>query len=143
MAANWAVMAASAAGVISAEQAMVLVRERGNAMATASAVTPTGMSAVVGGDEDEVIAAIERHGLTISEQYQISRSLNALTAQPWFAWHSAPEIRWRITRPRPRFSSSGKSGRLRSRFPTTTAKLRQSALSQELPFTSPLGKYTA
>ncbi len=42
-----------------------------------------------------------------------------------------------------RFSSSGKSGRLRSRFPTTTAKLRQSALSQELPFTSPLGKYTA
>lgn len=58
------ITAASAAGVISAEQAMVLVRERGNAMATASAVTATGMSAVVGGDEDEVIAAIERHGLT-------------------------------------------------------------------------------
>ncbi|WP_068396462.1 acyltransferase domain-containing protein [Kribbia dieselivorans] len=58
------ITAATAAGVISAEQAMVLVRERGNAMAAASAVTPTGMSAVIGGNEDEVIAAIEKHGLT-------------------------------------------------------------------------------
>lgn len=58
------ITAASAAGVISAEQAMVFVRERGRAMAAASAVTPTGMSAVVGGDADDVLAAIERHGLT-------------------------------------------------------------------------------
>ncbi len=58
------ITAASAAGVISAEQAMVFVRERGKAMAAASAVHPTGMSAVVGGDLDEVLAAIERHGLT-------------------------------------------------------------------------------
>ena len=48
------ITAAAAAGVMSAEQAMVFVRERGNAMAAASAVTPTGMSAVVGGDPDEV-----------------------------------------------------------------------------------------
>ncbi len=58
------ITAASAAGVISAEQAMVFVRERGRAMAEASAVTPTGMSAVVGGDPDEVLAALEKHGLT-------------------------------------------------------------------------------
>lgn len=58
------ITAAAAAGVISAEQAMVFVRERGRAMAEASAVTPTGMSAVLGGDEAEVLAAIERHGLT-------------------------------------------------------------------------------
>ena len=58
------VTAASAAGVISAEQAMVFVRERGRAMAEASAVQPTGMSAVIGGDPDEVSAAISRHGLT-------------------------------------------------------------------------------
>lgn len=57
------ITAASAAGVISAEQAMVFVRERGRAMAEASAVTPTGMSAVVGGDADEVSAALGRHGL--------------------------------------------------------------------------------
>ena len=56
--------AAAAAGVITAEQAMVLVAQRGRAMAAASAVTPTGMSAVVGGEPDEVLSAIDRHGLT-------------------------------------------------------------------------------
>ena len=51
-------------GAITAEQAMVLVRERGKAMAEAAAVTPTGMTAVLGGDRDEVLAAIDKHGLT-------------------------------------------------------------------------------
>ncbi|GAB3684701.1 acyltransferase domain-containing protein [Angustibacter aerolatus] len=57
------ITAAAGAGVLSAEQAMVFVRERGKGMAAASAVTPTGMSAVVGGDADEVTAAIAGHGL--------------------------------------------------------------------------------
>jgi len=56
--------AAARAGVISAEQAMVLVRERGRAMADAAAVTPTGMSAVLGGERDDVLAKIAEHGLT-------------------------------------------------------------------------------
>lgn len=56
--------AAAGARAITAEQAMVLVRERGNAMADAAAVTATGMTAVLGGDRDEVLAAVERHGLT-------------------------------------------------------------------------------
>ena len=56
--------AATGARVITAEQAMVLVRERGNAMAAASAVTPTGMTAVLGGDRDEVLSKLEQHGLT-------------------------------------------------------------------------------
>lgn len=56
--------AATGARVITGEQAMVLVRERGNAMAEAAAVTPTGMTAVLGGDRDEVLAAIAAHGLT-------------------------------------------------------------------------------
>ena len=56
--------AAAAAGVLSVEQAMVLVRERGRGMAAASAVTPTGMTAVLGGDRDRVLAAIAAHGLT-------------------------------------------------------------------------------
>ena len=43
---------------------MVLVRERGNAMAEAAAVTPTGMTAVLGGDRDEVLARSSKHGLT-------------------------------------------------------------------------------
>ncbi|MDO5498260.1 MAG: acyltransferase domain-containing protein [Propionibacteriaceae bacterium] len=58
------ITAAAGAGVLTAEQAMILVRERGKAMATASAVTPTSMTAMVGGNPEEVLAAIERHGLT-------------------------------------------------------------------------------
>ncbi len=58
------ITAAAGAGVLSAEQAMVFVRERGRAMAAASAVTATGMTAVLGGAPDEVAAALERHGLT-------------------------------------------------------------------------------
>lgn len=57
------IAAATGARVISAEQAMVLVRERGLAMAEAAAVTPTGMTAVLGGDREEVLATLERHGL--------------------------------------------------------------------------------
>jgi [acyl-carrier-protein] S-malonyltransferase len=56
--------AAAGARAISAEQAMVLVRERGKAMAEAAAATPTGMTAVLGGDRDEVLAALAAHGLT-------------------------------------------------------------------------------
>ncbi|MDI2129243.1 ACP S-malonyltransferase [Yinghuangia seranimata] len=56
--------AAAGTGVITAESAMVLVRERGKAMAAAAAVTETGMSAVLGGDADAVVAKITEHGLT-------------------------------------------------------------------------------
>ena len=56
--------AAAASGAVSAADAMVLVRERGRAMAEAAAVTPTGMTAVLGGDREQVLATLERHGLT-------------------------------------------------------------------------------
>jgi len=52
------------AGVLSADDAMRLVSVRGAAMAAASAAEPTGMTAVLGGDEETVLAAIARHGLT-------------------------------------------------------------------------------
>ena len=58
------ITAAVGAGVLTAEQAMVFVRERGKAMAQASAVTQTGMAAVLGGDKEEVIAAATEVGLT-------------------------------------------------------------------------------
>jgi [acyl-carrier-protein] S-malonyltransferase len=58
------ITAAAGIGVISAEQAMVLVRERGEAMAEAAATTPTSMTAVLGGDRDEILAKLETHGLT-------------------------------------------------------------------------------
>jgi len=56
--------AAAGAGAITPEQAMVLVRERGKAMATAAATTPTSMTAVLGGDRDEVLASLTQHRLT-------------------------------------------------------------------------------
>jgi [acyl-carrier-protein] S-malonyltransferase len=52
------------AGVLGTDDAMRLVRVRGTAMAAASAAEPTGMTAVLGGDEDAVLAAIADHGLT-------------------------------------------------------------------------------
>lgn len=58
------ITAAVGAGVLSAEQAMVFVRERGRAMAAASAVAQTGMSAVLGGDPEVVVAKAQEHGLT-------------------------------------------------------------------------------
>jgi [acyl-carrier-protein] S-malonyltransferase len=43
---------------------MVLVRERGKEMAKASAITPTGMSAILGGERAAVLSAISTLGLT-------------------------------------------------------------------------------
>ncbi|HEU5160700.1 MAG TPA: ACP S-malonyltransferase [Streptosporangiaceae bacterium] len=57
-------VAAVLAGVLSAEAALVFVRERGRAMAGAAAVTETGMTAVLGGRPDDVLAAIDKHDLT-------------------------------------------------------------------------------
>ncbi|MCB1290211.1 ACP S-malonyltransferase [Mycolicibacterium sp.] len=47
------------AGVISADDAVRLAAVRGSEMAKACALEPTGMSAVLGGDEDEVLARLE------------------------------------------------------------------------------------
>jgi [acyl-carrier-protein] S-malonyltransferase len=52
------------AEVISPEDAMRLVRVRAQGMAAAAAAEATGMTAVLGGDEAAVLAAIEAHGLT-------------------------------------------------------------------------------
>jgi len=56
--------AGAIAGVLSADDAMRLVRVRGQAMASAAAQQPTGMTAVLGGDEAGVLDSIAAHGLT-------------------------------------------------------------------------------
>lgn len=56
--------AAATAGVLSPADTMTLVRARGRAMAEAAAVTDTGMSAVLGGEPEAVVAHLERLGLT-------------------------------------------------------------------------------
>jgi len=52
------------AGVIAADDAMRLVGVRGAAMAAATQAAATGMTAVLGGDEQVVLDALARHGLT-------------------------------------------------------------------------------
>jgi [acyl-carrier-protein] S-malonyltransferase len=60
--------AAAVAGALSPETALVLVRERGRAMAEASVTPPTGMSAVLGGEPAEVDAALASLGLTAANR---------------------------------------------------------------------------
>ncbi len=56
--------AAAAAGVLSEEDALRLVGIRGRAMAEAAAAEDTGMAAVIGGDQDAVVARLEELELT-------------------------------------------------------------------------------
>lgn len=90
------ITAASAAGVISAEQAMVLVRERGRSMAHAATVTPTGMSAVLGGDPDEVLDAITSHGLTPANVNGGGQVVAAGTLEQLAALADAPPTKARV-----------------------------------------------
>ncbi len=55
--------AAALGGVLSPETAITLAGARGREMAAACALEPTGMSAILGGDPDEVLAAIGAAGL--------------------------------------------------------------------------------
>ncbi|WP_035849444.1 ACP S-malonyltransferase [Kitasatospora azatica] len=58
------ITAAALAGVLGATDALTFVRERGRAMAEAAAVTETGMTALLGGEPEEVAAKLAELGLT-------------------------------------------------------------------------------
>jgi len=60
--------AAAVSGALSPAEAVALAGRRGAEMAGACALTPTGMSAVLGGDAEEVVAAIEAVGLTAANR---------------------------------------------------------------------------
>lgn len=60
--------AAAAAGVLQENDALALVATRGRAMAEAAALTETGMAAVVGGTESDVLEKIAAHGLTAANR---------------------------------------------------------------------------
>jgi len=89
--------AAAGARAITAEQAMVLVRERGNAMAEAASATPTGMTAVLGGDRDEVLATLERHGLTAANDNGPGQVVAAGTREQLDALAADPPPKARLT----------------------------------------------
>jgi [acyl-carrier-protein] S-malonyltransferase len=88
--------AAAGARAISAEQAMVLVRERGNAMADAAATTATGMTAVLGGDREEVLASLERHGLTPANDNGPGQVVAAGTMEQLAAFADEPPAKARL-----------------------------------------------
>jgi [acyl-carrier-protein] S-malonyltransferase len=89
--------AAAAAGAVSPEQAMVLVRERGKAMARAAAETPTSMTAVLGGDREDVLAAIDKHGLTAANDNGPGQVVAAGTVEQLAALADEPPARARLT----------------------------------------------
>lgn len=90
------ITAAAAVGVLSAEQAMVLVRERGRQMAAASAARPTSMMAVVGGDTAEVLAAIEAQGLTAANNNGSGQIVAAGTVEQLAGLQANPPARARL-----------------------------------------------
>ncbi|MCY7289180.1 MAG: ACP S-malonyltransferase, partial [Cryobacterium sp.] len=79
------ITAAAGAGILSAADAVRFVRERGNAMAEAAALEPSGMSAVLGGDEAELLARLNELDLAPANfngggQIVVAGSLEALVA---------------------------------------------------------------
>ncbi len=90
------VTAAAAAGVLSFEDALGLVKVRGNAMAQASAVTPTGMSAVLGGEPDDVLESLARHGLAPANVNGADQVVAAGTLEQLAALAADPPARARV-----------------------------------------------
>ncbi|HET9872454.1 MAG TPA: acyltransferase domain-containing protein [Propionibacteriaceae bacterium] len=90
------ITAAAGVGVLSAEQAMVFVRERGRTMAAASAATPTSMTAVIGGKPEEVLASIEKAGLTPANNNGSGQIVAAGTVEQLAAFAADPPPRARL-----------------------------------------------
>ena len=90
------ITAAAAAGVITAEQAMVFVRERGRLMAEAAAASATGMSAVIGGDGDDVSRVLLRHGLTAANNNGGGQVVAAGTMEQLAALRADPPAKSRV-----------------------------------------------
>ena len=90
------ITAAAAAGVLTEADAVRFVAVRGRAMAKASAVTPTGMSAVLGGDPDEVSAVLDRHCLTAANRNGAGQVVAAGTLEQLAALAADPPAKARV-----------------------------------------------
>ncbi len=92
--------AGAIAGTLAPDDAIRLVRVRGEAMARAAAAQATGMTAVLGGDEPEVLASIEASGLTPANVNGAGQIVAAGTAEQLAAFAADPPPRARL-RPLP------------------------------------------
>ncbi|HHU39382.1 MAG TPA: ACP S-malonyltransferase [Propionibacterium sp.] len=90
------VTAAAAAGVLTGDDAIVFVRERANGMAEASALTPTTMAAVVRGEPDAVLAAIEAVGATAANNNGAGQIVAAGTVEQVDALKANPPEKARV-----------------------------------------------
>jgi len=88
--------AGAIAGVLSPADALRLVAVRGRAMAAASTVQPTGMTALLGGDEKEVLASIEAHGLTPANVNATGQIVAAGTLEQLAAFAADPPPKARL-----------------------------------------------
>jgi len=88
--------AAVGAGVLTPTDAIDLVGVRGRAMAAASALTPTGMSAVIGGDPTEVLEVLQRHGLTPANANGAGQVVAAGTTEQLTALAADPPTKARV-----------------------------------------------
>jgi [acyl-carrier-protein] S-malonyltransferase len=87
--------------VLAADDAMRLVAVRGRAMAAAAATEPTGMTAVLGGDQDAVLAAIARCGLTAANVNGAGQIVAAGTLAELAAFAADPQVQGSGARLRP------------------------------------------
>lgn len=90
------ITAAALSGVLSAEDALRFIKVRAEGMARAAAAEPTGMAAVLGGDEEQVRAAIEGAGLTAANANGGGQIVAAGTAAELEAFAAAPPARTRV-----------------------------------------------
>lgn len=90
------ITAAAATGVLSLEDALQLVAIRGRAMAEAAAVVQTGMAAVLGGERDDVVATLTKHGLIAANENGAKQIVAAGTLEQIEALNAEPPAGARV-----------------------------------------------
>jgi [acyl-carrier-protein] S-malonyltransferase len=90
------ITASALAGILTETEAMTFVRERANSMAAAAAAAPTGMSAVVGGDPADVLAAIKACGATAANVNGAGQTVAAGTLDQLKALAENPPAKARV-----------------------------------------------
>lgn len=88
--------AAAIAGVLNTDDAVALAAARGREMAAACAIEPTGMAAVLGGDQDEVLARLAELGLEPANRNAAGQIVAAGTTEALDRLQERPPARTKI-----------------------------------------------